>query len=154
MEMTNAQRLILSNQYKMMAMLDPDNAERYRRQQTIIERGFGLQMRELDRDFGELPEDTDLRKVFLIAIRECLTNGVRHADATLIHAEIVRKNKSILLYITNNGKPPEGVVVPKGGLLNLLRYVADCGGKMKIESLPQYVLSIELPSKNGEVEKE
>lgn len=74
--------------------------------------------------------------------------------ATLIHAEIVRKNKSILLYITNNGKLPEGVVVPKGGLLNLLRYVADCGGKMKIESLPQYVLSIELPSKNGEIEKE
>lgn len=31
MEMTNAQRLILSNQYKMMTMLDPDNAERYRR---------------------------------------------------------------------------------------------------------------------------
>ncbi len=26
MEMTNAQRLILSNQYKMMTMLDPDNA--------------------------------------------------------------------------------------------------------------------------------
>jgi len=25
---------------------------------------------------------------------------------------------------------------------------------MKIESLPQYVLSIELPSKNGEIEKE
>ena len=61
MEMTNAQRLILSNQYKMMAMLDPDNAERYRRQQTIIERGFGLQMRELDRDFGELPEEMSMR---------------------------------------------------------------------------------------------
>ena len=58
MEMTNAQRLILSNQYKMMTMLDPENAERYRRQQTIVERGFGLQMRELDRDFGEMSEDT------------------------------------------------------------------------------------------------
>ncbi|CAG9423375.1 YfbU family protein [Providencia alcalifaciens] len=58
MEMTNAERLILSNQYKMMTMLDPDNAERYRRLQTIIERGFGLQMRELDRDFGELSEQT------------------------------------------------------------------------------------------------
>ncbi|KLN96878.1 YfbU family protein [Moellerella wisconsensis] len=58
MEMTNAQRLILSNQYKMMTMLDPDNAERYRRLQTVIERGFGLQMRELDRDFGELSEDS------------------------------------------------------------------------------------------------
>ncbi len=54
MEMTNAQRLILSNQYKMMTMLDPANAERYRRLQTIIERGYGLQMRELDREFGEL----------------------------------------------------------------------------------------------------
>lgn len=40
MEMTNAQRLILSNQYKVMSMLDPDNAERYRRLQTIIERGL------------------------------------------------------------------------------------------------------------------
>lgn len=58
MEMTNAERLIISNQYKMMTMLDPDNAERYRRLQTIVERGFGLQMRELDRDFGELSEQT------------------------------------------------------------------------------------------------
>jgi uncharacterized protein YfbU (UPF0304 family) len=58
MEMTNAQRLILSNQYKMMTMLDPDNAERYRRLQTIIERGYGLQMRELDREFGQLTEET------------------------------------------------------------------------------------------------
>lgn len=58
MEMTNAQRLILSNQYKMMTMLDPENADRYRRLQTIVERGFGLQMRELDRDFGELSEST------------------------------------------------------------------------------------------------
>lgn len=58
MEMTNAQRLILSNQYKMMTLLDPDNAERYRRLQTIIERGYGLQMRELDHDFGELSEET------------------------------------------------------------------------------------------------
>ncbi len=57
MEMTNAQRLILSNQYKMMTLLDPDNGDRYRRLQTIVERGFGLQMRELDRDFGELSEE-------------------------------------------------------------------------------------------------
>lgn len=56
MEMTHAQRLILSNQYKMMTLLDPENVERYRRLQTIIERGYGLQMRELDREFGELSE--------------------------------------------------------------------------------------------------
>lgn len=56
MEMTHAQRLILSNQYQIMAMLDPDHAPRYRRLQTIIEHGYGLQMRELDHEFGALPE--------------------------------------------------------------------------------------------------
>ncbi|CDG88373.1 MULTISPECIES: YfbU family protein [Xenorhabdus] len=58
MEMTHAQRLILSNQYKIMSMLEPEHTERYRRYQTVIERGFGLQLRELDRDFGELSEET------------------------------------------------------------------------------------------------
>lgn len=57
MEMTHAQRLILSNQYKMMTMLDPDNAVRYRRLQTIVERGYGLQLRELDHEFGQLSEE-------------------------------------------------------------------------------------------------
>ncbi len=45
MEMTNAQRLILSNQYYLMSKLTPENAEKYRRLQTIVERGYGLQMR-------------------------------------------------------------------------------------------------------------
>lgn len=30
MEMTNAQRLILSNQYNLMAQLEPNNAEKYK----------------------------------------------------------------------------------------------------------------------------
>ncbi|KLV09281.1 hypothetical protein ABT56_03580 [Photobacterium aquae] len=62
MEMTNAQRLILSNQYYLMSKLTPENAEKYRRLQTIVERGYGLQMRELAKDFGDLPEQ-DCRQV-------------------------------------------------------------------------------------------
>ena len=58
MEMTHAQRLILANQYKIMAMLEPENAERFSRYQTIIERGYGLQLRELDKDFSEISEAT------------------------------------------------------------------------------------------------
>lgn len=57
MEMTNAQRLIISNQYQLMAMLDPAQAEHYRRLQTIVECGYGLQLRELDRHFGEISEE-------------------------------------------------------------------------------------------------
>lgn len=57
MEMTNAQRLILSNQYILMAQMDPANTAKYHRLQTIVERGYGLQMRELNKDFGCLSEE-------------------------------------------------------------------------------------------------
>ncbi|CAH8197593.1 MULTISPECIES: YfbU family protein [Vibrio] len=56
MEMTNAQRLILSNQYFLMSQMDPNNANKYKRLQTIIERGYELQMRELNKEFGCLTE--------------------------------------------------------------------------------------------------
>ncbi|CAH8217463.1 YfbU family protein [Vibrio aestuarianus] len=56
MEMTNAQRLILSNQYFLMSQMDPNNANKYKRLQTIVERGYELQMRELNKEFGCLTE--------------------------------------------------------------------------------------------------
>lgn len=56
MEMTHAQRLILSNQYLLMSQLDTNNAEHYERLKTIIERGYDLQIRELTKEFGCLPE--------------------------------------------------------------------------------------------------
>ncbi|MEZ8823040.1 YfbU family protein [Vibrio amylolyticus] len=56
MEMTNAQRLILSNQYYLMSQLTPENAEKYKRFQTIVERGYELQMQELNKDFGCITE--------------------------------------------------------------------------------------------------
>ncbi len=57
MEMTNAQRLILSNQYYLMAKLTPENAAKYQRLQTIVERGYELQMHEMNKEFGCLVED-------------------------------------------------------------------------------------------------
>ena len=56
MEMTNAQRLILSNQYYLMSQMDPENYAKYQRLQTIVERGYELQMRELNKEFGCLTE--------------------------------------------------------------------------------------------------
>ncbi len=62
MEMTNAQRLILSNQYYLMSQMDPANAKKYQRMQTIVERGYELQMQELNKDFGCLTEK-DCREI-------------------------------------------------------------------------------------------
>lgn len=57
MEMTNAQRLILSNQYTLMSQLNPEHSKKYKRLQTIVERGYELHMRELNKEFGCLKEE-------------------------------------------------------------------------------------------------
>lgn len=94
---------------------------------------------------GNLPECEELSFVFLIAMRECLSNGVRHAGATELWIEIREDDSSDSIYITNDGTPPESEVVPKGGLHNLYRYVLDWGGKMKIQSKPSFALTVTLP---------
>ena len=82
MEMTHAQRLILSNQYQMMTIMDPANADRYRRLQTIVERGFGLQMRELDKDFGALTEDTCRKIIDTMEMHHAMQVSFSHLGGT------------------------------------------------------------------------
>ena len=94
---------------------------------------------------GELPEQEELRCVMILAMRECLTNSVRHAGATALHVAVEKNGDSISMKITNDGKAPETEVVPKGGLHNLYRHIADCGGTMEIQWKPVFVLTVVLP---------
>lgn len=94
---------------------------------------------------GDLPEQEELLRVMILAMRECLTNSVRHAGATTIHITAEKKGDSISMKITNDGRPPETEVVPKGGLYNLQRHIMDCGGTMEIQSKPWFALTVVLP---------
>ena len=94
---------------------------------------------------GELPEQEELRCVMILAMRECLTNSVRHAGATALHVAVEKSGDSFSMKITNDGKAPETEVVPKGGLHNLYRHIADCGGTMEIQWKPVFVLTVVLP---------
>lgn len=95
---------------------------------------------------GELPRQEELRRVMILAMRECLTNSVRHAGATTIHITAENKGDSVSMKITNDGRAPETEVVPKGGLHNLYRHVLDLGGTMEIQSKPVFVLTVVLPA--------
>ncbi len=50
MEMTSTQRLILANQYELMALLNPEQAAQFRRLKTIVQSGFA-KLAELDEIF-------------------------------------------------------------------------------------------------------
>ena len=94
---------------------------------------------------GELPEQEELRRVMILAMRECLTNSVCHAEATSMHIMAEKKEDSFSVRITNDGRPPESEVVPKGGLHNVYRNIMDCGGTMEIQSKPVFELTVVLP---------
>ncbi|QFI53728.1 YfbU family protein [Aeromonas simiae] len=58
MNMSHTERLILSNQYEILSKLNPEQADVYQRAKTIIERGYCLQLLELEKSFGHLERDT------------------------------------------------------------------------------------------------
>lgn len=98
---------------------------------------------------GELPQDPDASGVFLGAMRESLTNCVRHANATELRASITHNEKGHTLVITNNGRAPKEQIIPRGGLANLAKRVSHIGGTIDIQSLPEFKLTITIPIERG-----
>lgn len=94
---------------------------------------------------GELPKQEEICNVMILAMRECLTNSVRHADASTLNVMVDKTEDGISMKITNDGKAPETEVVPKGGLHNLYRHIIGCGGTMEIQSKPVFLLTVTLP---------
>lgn len=90
---------------------------------------------------GTLPGDSVAEEVFVNAIRECMTNAMRHAGADTLTVQI----QGTTIMITNNGTAPKGEVVARGGLLNLIHRVTALGGTCDIRSLPYFKLTLELP---------
>ena len=94
---------------------------------------------------GEIPSNIDLRKLLSLAIGECATNCVRHADGTRLFASFKSTSEYETLTITNNGEKPHEEISEGGGLSILRHRVEESGGSMKIESFPCFKLIISLP---------
>lgn len=96
---------------------------------------------------GSLPTERETHEVFVIAMRECLTNCVRHGEADELYIDLQEKNGSRICTISNNGSVPEGEITPQGGLKNLQRHVANCGGTMTIRCAPVFSLTVAIPDR-------
>ncbi|MCR5667094.1 MAG: hypothetical protein K6G01_09715 [Eubacterium sp.] len=91
---------------------------------------------------GELPGDRSIRNIVMLAAWECLTNAVRHADATQLMISIKQTDGKIICEITNDGQAPTKDIVPGGGLKNLMMQAQSVGAKMHVYSRPQFKLTI------------
>lgn len=86
---------------------------------------------------GEILED--MEGLVAVAIHECLTNTVKHADGDRLNVDIDDVGTVI---ITNSGRPPERKIEENGGLKNLRNMVEIQGYSMTVESIPQFKLII------------
>lgn len=100
---------------------------------------------------GDFPTDRAARRIFTLAVRECVTNCVRHAGGNKVFAFSSVEDGNHILKITNNGAPPEGEVIEGGGLSALRRRIEKSGGTMEIKSLPLFELCVTLGRTGGKV---
>lgn len=94
---------------------------------------------------GELPASVEHSYMLITAMRECVTNTVRHAQGNEMTVQLLQTQKLDRVVITNNGKKPEREIIEGGGLSGLRRSVENIGGSMTVTGRPDFRLSIDLP---------
>lgn len=94
---------------------------------------------------GTLPEKEEVAYLIVVAIRECITNAMRYANATELYVSIEKSENKSIAKITNNGNPPKGWISEGGGLSSLRRKIERAGGLMEIRSNPIFELTVILP---------
>ena len=96
---------------------------------------------------GSLPEDEFVRHLLLLAIRECVTNCVRHAGGNRVFVKVADDGKQTSYAITNNGRVPQQAVVEGSGLSGLRCRIEREGGSMELTDSPRFVLTVTLPAR-------
>ena len=79
------------------------------------------------------------------AMQVCLNNALQYARATELEANVFENETSYTVMIYNNGQPPEREIREGGGLTNLRHRIETEGGRMLVQSFPEFSLVIEIP---------
>ena len=104
---------------------------------------------------GRRPADRGSRLLLCAAVREALTNAVRHARADTLTVSMCPGDTGCHVEISDNGTGAAGPIREGGGLSNLRRRLEQEGASLDIRWRDGVVLVLELPrSAGGPEEKE
>lgn len=99
---------------------------------------------------GPLPEDEEIAYLLFSAVREAVTNAVRHAGAARVTVRLWRAGDAFAAEIADDGAKAPGPVVEGGGLQTLRRRVERAGGTLCVACEAGVRLRLRLPlSKQG-----
>lgn len=93
---------------------------------------------------SDIPDDPVIREISAAAIRECLTNTVKHAEGHNIYIKTSYDAQKYTIKIKNDGKAPDSQIEETGGLHTLRRSVQRFGGEMNVEWQNGFELTITL----------
>ena len=96
---------------------------------------------------GYIPPETTAERLVAAAIRECVTNCIRHAKGSEVHVAVTERHGYLRAEITNNGEVPAGPITEGSGLSSLRRSVEASGGEMHISHRPAFSLTLYLSTK-------
>lgn len=112
--------------------------------QTAAKMGINVDKR------GYIPRDTIVETLTEAAVRECVTNCIKHAKGNEITVKAEDLEVIYRITVTNNGEKPKEKIVERGGLLSLRRSVEASGGEMSISHYPSFCLVLNIPKKGVE----
>lgn len=100
---------------------------------------------------GALPEQEEAAYLLTCAVRECVTNAVRYAQATELYVAFEKTTTEASVTIRNNGEIPRDEIVEGGGLSTLRQRVERAGGMMAVQSQPFFLLRVTVPLRKEEI---
>lgn len=99
---------------------------------------------------GAVPEQQTQRYLLAAALRECVTNTLRHAEGDLVRLRVSRMRDGVRGLYTNNGAQPRAPIREGGGLSSLRKMIENAGGSMTVTAEPIFQLMIDLPDLMGD----
>lgn len=102
---------------------------------------------------GEQPKSRKALQLLYAAVREALTNAVRHADATELTVKIEQNKKSYHIEISNNGSVTVSKITEGNGLSALRQRLEQEGASLRILCDNSVFLIIDIPFDFDEVQK-
>ena len=94
---------------------------------------------------GQRPEEMYVQQLLFAAIREGLTNAVRHANANKLYVSCQNSNCLWHIEITDNGITPADPINESGGLGSLRKRLEQEGAVLQILQDPGVKLVIDIP---------
>ncbi len=101
---------------------------------------------------GYIPSDTVMESLAVAAVRECVTNCIKHAKGNEITVIVEELGSIRRIAISNNGEKPKGKITEGSGLSSLRHSVEASGGEMTVSHDPVFCLVLNLLGKENDEE--